>query len=218
MYVSVPFTSGSSLQQVMQRLKGARCIVVSVPFTSGSSLQLQLFTDEVSESTRFSSLYIGILAATHFLSAPCLNATSFSSLYIGILAATGTPGIRTRSCRSFRSLYIGILAATLPRPGALYPAKGFSSLYIGILAATAKFFHRAVGRVGGFSSLYIGILAATQCKACTMQEPQVSVPFTSGSSLQPCTATTYPKRTSVSVPFTSGSSLQLRVFMCPGSG
>ena len=62
--VSVPFTSGSSLQpderkELIESLKW-----VSVPFTSGSSLQLYSQDALKAERRRFSSLYIGILAAT----------------------------------------------------------------------------------------------------------------------------------------------------------
>ncbi len=62
--VSVPFTSGSSLQ-LSQRDDGMlRAIRVSVPFTSGSSLQLTKHTCYLIGLPCFSSLYIGILAAT----------------------------------------------------------------------------------------------------------------------------------------------------------
>ena len=61
---------------------------------------------------------------------------------------------------------------------------GFSSLYIGILAATGMSYslHQALYC---FSSLYIGILAATpQSNSEGFFIARVSVPFTSGSSLQ----------------------------------
>jgi len=110
--VSVPFTSGSSLQlrgHLELRILGK----VSVPFTSGSSLQLARQPVQSCGSWSFSSLYIGILAATgtgvrYHNNAPkfqfplhrdprCngfMNVSKayldirFSSLYIGILAAT----------------------------------------------------------------------------------------------------------------------------------
>jgi len=86
---------------------------VSVPFTSGSSLQHPLFVSLRVVFVCFSSLYIGILAATRpaggirngsGVSVPFTSGSSlqrfdllykklpvicFSSLYIGILAATG---------------------------------------------------------------------------------------------------------------------------------
>jgi len=87
---------------------------VSVPFTSGSSLQLEEQIKEIEELMGFSSLYIGILAAT--IGYKCRwfsKALCFSSLYIGILAAT-LPGNSDffLSPLRFSSLYIGILAAT----------------------------------------------------------------------------------------------------------
>jgi len=62
-----------------------------------------------------------------------------------------------------------------------------------------------------FSSLYIGILAATSPCRWPSRMIAVSVPFTSGSSLQrlmPVVGSAFAALT-VSVPFTSGSSLQL---------
>ena len=88
-----------------------------------------------------------------------------------------------------------------------------------------------------FSSLYIGILAATKSFQFSFSNSQVSVPFTSGSSLQReyhvtkhkqalsfsslyigILAATYPApfqalKPAVSVPFTSGSSLQPRPYV-----
>jgi len=63
----------------------------------------------------FSSLYIGILAATNInpQSKVKESKVSFSSLYIGILAATRKIVAGARGLCSFSSLYIGILAATL---------------------------------------------------------------------------------------------------------
>ena len=61
---------------------------VSVPFTSGSSLQPIRNTPSTENLASFSSLYIGILAATLAFPALLGLILSFSSLYIGILAAT----------------------------------------------------------------------------------------------------------------------------------
>ena len=65
------------------------CIFVSVPFTSGSSLQQYQWTGHYTTDYCFSSLYIGILAATEIDGGEYVTLKSFSSLYIGILAATG---------------------------------------------------------------------------------------------------------------------------------
>ena len=158
----------------------------------------------------------------------------FSSLYIGILAATHGYGVGHAAVLCFSSLYIGILAATIYFPTLCMSYCCFSSLYIGILAATFHF-HRQGRGWYCFSSLYIGILAATLATApgsdppCPFQFPlhrdprcnlgrrcikrtkaKVSVPFTSGSSLQPVCSPDRRFRIPhvVSVPFTSGSSLQ----------
>jgi len=61
---------------------------------------------------------------------------SFSSLYIGILAATASSTSFANSGSGFSSLYIGILAATDEDIDDEEDEDGFSSLYIGILAAT----------------------------------------------------------------------------------
>jgi len=60
----------------------------------------------------------------------------------------------------------------------------------------------------GFSSLYIGILAATKRAKRYPTHFNVSVPFTSGSSLQHLDKALNDLELDVSVPFTSGSSLQ----------
>jgi len=84
----------------------------------------------------------------------------------------------------------------------------FSSLYIGILAATQIRISRQYFAIR-FSSLYIGILAATLEESGLYCRSPVSVPFTSGSSLQPTSPGAKLITSLVSVPFTSGSSLQL---------
>jgi len=109
----------------------------------------------------FSSLYIGILAATWAAIAGFIIGTCFSSLYIGILAAT-IFGRGYRLCRSWFQFPLHRdprcnSVAKMVRPIAV----SFSSLYIGILAATETLFYMpAIGK-SRFSSLYIGILAAT---------------------------------------------------------
>jgi len=140
--------------------------------------------------------------------------------------------IPTEDFLCFSSLYIGILAATLPGQKAKCEVFGFSSLYIGILAAT--FLHEFnLPQESRFSSLYIGILAATVFFSEISWPLIVSVPFTSGSSLQLFQGDIFPAVdfqfqfplhrdprcnitqvvlpahiATVSVPFTSGSSLQ----------
>jgi len=110
LYVSVPFTSGSSLQQGSIKLypwplafqfplhRDPRCNWIS------SRRKLRYCS--------FSSLYIGILAATILLLRLLPQQPRFSSLYIGILAATKTEKGEDPRKRRFSSLYIGILAAT----------------------------------------------------------------------------------------------------------
>jgi len=140
---------------------------------------------------RFSSLYIGILAATRIphackpasvVSVPFTSGSSlqpflrtksfelflqrFSSLYIGILAATSTTDTYASCLPLFqfplhRDPRCNMSFVTASR---LSMKMGFSSLYIGILAATNRG-SRYGGHHGRFSSLYIGILAAT-CRKC----------------------------------------------------
>jgi len=68
------------------------------------------------------------------------RAARFSSLYIGILAATLSKKNGIEYMKSFSSLYIGILAATILAAVTAPEAICFSSLYIGILAATCDNF------------------------------------------------------------------------------
>ena len=182
---------------------------VSVPFTSGSSLQRVCALNRYRSHRRFSSLYIGILAATVI---PCCG---YEFPYVSVPFTSGSSLQRFLYLHNillfvgFSSLYIGILAATPERPNhGRFGILRFSSLYIGILAATnvacyemrkrVRFqfplhrdprcngtlatitqqsltfqfpLHRdprcnltqerIYDRILGFSSLYIGILAAT---------------------------------------------------------
>jgi len=110
-WVSVPFTSGSSLQHKLVIIWDFYPFV-SVPFTSGSSLQRRQAARGVFCLYSFSSLYIGILAATKDIYEMMQQIKRFSSLYIGILAATFFSVGGRSVLHRFSSLYIGILAAT----------------------------------------------------------------------------------------------------------
>ncbi len=107
----------------------------------------------------FSSLYIGILAATH------LEIEGVAIQYVSVPFTSGS-SLQPRSPQSSQR-----------------DLSSFSSLYIGILAAT-RFFPALQDLGLCFSSLYIGILAATTRARYLMKNYIVSVPFTSGSSLQ----------------------------------
>ena len=183
--VSVPFTSGSSLQQMLRDNIGI-LFTVSVPFTSGSSLQLNfIFYYTISDEsvsvpfTSGSSLQLNVNGNSHSRVVkfqfplhrdPRCNSlgswywaatTSFSSLYIGILAATRTDGAWICSRMScFSSLYIGILAATKIQAGKVETRKFQFPLHRD--PRCNKFLRSHFLSVFGFSSLYIGILAATR--------------------------------------------------------
>jgi len=136
---------------------------------------------------------------------------SFSSLYIGILAATFWSPVTWPMSAKFqfplhRDPRCNLTALTL-----LGHLLCFSSLYIGILVATRTLQEHYEFRCR-FSSLYIGILAATYKRRTGGEISNVSVPFTSGSSLQRASCLNPIRPTPVSVPFTSGSSLQLKYF------
>ena len=138
-----------------------------------------------------------------------LAALSFSSLYIGILAATVTSTVSTliynlfqfplhrdprcnlwsvkkfREFKRFSSLYIGILAATYKRIRAnIYASDSFSSLYIGILAATALSITIAINLLMFQFPLHRDPRCNLSWTCRLLQYWRVSVPFTSGSSLQ----------------------------------
>ena len=86
--------------------------------------------------------------------------SSFSSLYIGILAATFRLLTSTRLFSSFQFPLHRDPRCNTYDLSADAEVVGFSSLYIGILAATRERF-LFIPNKQGFSSLYIGILAAT---------------------------------------------------------
>jgi len=109
---------------------------------------------------RFSSLYIGILAATGGAEVQCVATKRFSSLYIGILAATNGQRGFTTAKRVSVPFTSGSSLQPTGKSRHFNSNLRFSSLYIGILAATDAV-RDEEGRVIGFSSLYIGILAPT---------------------------------------------------------
>ena len=115
------------------------------------------------EEKCFSSLYIGILAAT----LPILS--SARSMFVSVPFTSGSslqPGT------SKRNLTNGRFQFPLHRD----PRCNYTPIQLKILARS-------------FSSLYIGILAATDfVTPLQKQKSPVSVPFTSGSSLQLLTA------------------------------
>ena len=155
--VSVPFTSGSSLQPLVKAGVLAND-GVSVPFTSGSSLQPD------------SNLSVGFLAG-------------FSSLYIGILAATGLSatiqamGYVSVPFTSGSSLQLPVNPERITCTTFQFPLHRDPRCNLDLL------FFIFAGLC--FSSLYIGILAATNpSRGLNRKYPCVSVPFTSGSSLQ----------------------------------
>ena len=159
MDVSVPFTSGSSLQLLI-RTGAVRNFEFQFPLHRDPRCNLYFPVPVLKRCRRFSSLYIGILAAT--VLKPGGHALVFAFQF---------PLHRDPRCNlephwigtignSFSSLYIGILAATASSTSFANSGSGFSSLYIGILAATDEDIDDEEDE-DGFSSLYIGILAAT---------------------------------------------------------
>jgi len=138
----------------------------------------------------------------------CRSSVGFSSLYIGILAAT--PNL-SRKRLQWRGVSVPFTSgSSLQRSSRQYtvaPRSGFQfplhrdprcnqNRYSTIFMADAFQFplHRdprcnlVTGRnsrrLSSFSSLYIGILAATEGGTPGSNNCRVSVPFTSGSSLQ----------------------------------
>jgi len=161
--VSVPFTSGSSLQRDAINLDGG-----------GSVFQFPLHRDPRCNS---------------FVERGKVDAGSrcFSSLYIGILAATSGTWDSIKTTARFQ-----------------FPLHRDPR-------CNWKYLPTKTQKKESFSSLYIGILAATSPCRWPSRMIAVSVPFTSGSSLQrlmPVVGSAFAALT-VSVPFTSGSSLQL---------
>jgi len=203
--VSVPFTSGSSLQQSLPWRRPWRNSV-SVPFTSGSSLQQRCGAPATIVHHSFSSLYIGILAATtaktsmSILPTVSVPFTSGSSLQPGFCAALYPdvlfqfPLHRDPRCNIFDcdiALPDALVSVPFTSGSSLQPA--CFCLPLPILSFQFPL-HRdprcnrnaKLAKVACqcFSSLYIGILAATEVHDTPGAVVTVSVPFTSGSSLQ----------------------------------
>ena len=138
--VSVPFTSGSSLQ-LNSRSVGTKLRKVSVPFTSGSSLQ------------------------------PSLKRVICGNMILFQFPLHRDPRCNRLTCRGLRM------------------GNCFSSLYIGILAATDNFHS---GYHFWRNSFQFPLHRDPRCNCFNTLakcfKALVSVPFTSGSSLQPCTS------------------------------
>ena len=133
----------------------------------------------------FSSLYIGILAATLQNFTAAGNTFSFSSLYIGILAATKT--IKDEVTEYIVS--VPFTSGSSLQPSVAVPHHSVLQFQFP-LHRDPRCNHcgendRNQVYATRFSSLYIGILAATPFFSFVFfTMTVVSVPFTSGSSLQ----------------------------------
>ena len=135
--------------------------------------------------SRFSSLYIGILAATGYAENIVLDQMCFSSLYIGILAATCACNMAFICHKSFSSLYIGILAATDIRAVQILWRRAFQFP----LHRDPRCNKRDGTQGKAASGFQFPLHRDPRCNSRSnlMQDKSlaVSVPFTSGSSLQP---------------------------------
>ena len=132
----------------------------------------------------FSSLYIGILAATCIKTALSHSISGFSSLYIGILAATkNLCDMRDRVAR-FSSLYIGILAATLLNKKEVIVLMRFQFP----LHRDPRCNQGVLDLVVEDDTFQFPLHRDPRCNRSTrhtmLRQQFVSVPFTSGSSLQ----------------------------------
>jgi len=112
--------------------------------------------------TSFSSLFIGIVAATSVIVGPSVgDYCSFSSLFIGIVAATKGGETWITLLRWFQFPIHWDCGCNWRAPVTIrIYSNSFSSLFIGIVAAT-KEIRRNEATGLSFSSLFIGIVAAT---------------------------------------------------------
>jgi len=181
--VSVPFTSGSSLQH-FEGIFGRETRIVSVPFTSGSSLQHKLAGLPVSKAyvsvpfTSGSSLQPGPLASSCLPWPVSVPFTSGSSLQHGSTTTYGSctmfqfPLHRDPRCNtvqiSFMDMYLSMFQFPLHRD----PRCNADVRLLTFGASRFQFpLHRdprcnqkgkpVTWSMFCFSSLYIGILAAT---------------------------------------------------------
>jgi len=135
--------------------------IVSVPFTSGSSLQLEAEIYAYHDTLRFSSLYIGILAATEHFHAQC---------HYPEVSVPFTSGSSLQQSSYHKRVILELFQFPLhrdPRCNLI-----FSDTSIRATSVSVPF-------TSG-SSLQLAVGTGQQ-----QQKTNVSVPFTSGSSLQP---------------------------------
>jgi len=207
---------------------------VSVPSSSGNSLQRTTYNMVGYALDGFSPLFIGELSSTPHAGAGKARAHAFQSpLHRGTLfnyqmsAAVGrgfvfqSPlhrgtlfnGRRPNPCFCCGAVSVpsssGNSLQLNPAPAELAGCAGFSPLFIGELSSTKASAFR-VYLTPCFSPLFIGELSSTWLRfEPGARHRRVSVPSSSGNSLQLRAEESHDTRGCVSVPSSSGNSLQL---------
>ena len=185
--LSVPSTSGFSLQLPPRANRETRRKLLSVPSTSGFSLQPYRRRAAVIALATFSPLYLGVLTAT-------VCNRNFS-LYSGWLSVPSTSGFSLQPNRS------GVPRSGLPL--SVPSTSGFSLQPMGL-----RF---VLDLCPPFSPLYLGVLTATSNIETYSGEPRgFQSPLPRGSHCNSCAWLISLLSFCLSVPSTSGFSLQQR--------
>ena len=187
---------------------------LSVPFSSGSALQRE-------DIERHQSLLLYFQFP--FPRDPPCNVTSAPRRSAPDKSVFQFPFPRDPPCNLYRpraSRSLNSFQFPFPRdPPCNVPSFGeigvgiatFSSLFLGIRLATQEIYPPSRSACQSFSSLFLGIRLATwYCASVRTRKRKLSVPFSSGSALQPaCEGSAREDCPRLSVPFSSGSALQL---------
>ena len=160
--VSVPSSSGNSLQRISS-VAAVNDITVSVPSSSGNSLQQYLKLPSVPDTPRFSPLFIGELSSTATKTSACQGGHKVS-----VPSSSGN-SLQQEHYYVFPRFYLR-----------------FSPLFIGELSSTRPVVDLTTHGHGFQSPLHRGTLFNAAGQAVAVLAARVSVPSSSGNSLQRC--------------------------------
>src|SRR5579884_854492 len=182
-HISVPSSSGKSLQRIgsYRRRAGAS---ISVPSSSGKSLQRLAAGTYCVELTNFSPLFIGEITST-----PSRNGFVEPG-FISVPSSSGKSLQPTKSSTHFRLLSISVPSSSGKSlqhdleflTGEQWP--DFSPLFIGEITSTRCATHQTTTILRFQSPLHRGNHFNVRLSCSPIRNPGISVPSSSGKSLQ----------------------------------
>jgi len=182
--VSVPSSSGNSLQQTSSRLSTRSTgsfsplfigELSSTPYAAGAVIVDQKFQSPLHRGTLFNLWVQGYKCALRLVSVPSSSGNSLQQVKSQAIAG---------NCQGFSPLFIGELSSTSTSADSPPPTHRFSPLFIGELSSTVLGEAIPISRRTFQSPLHRGTLFNPIQVQCVCAHPRVSVPSSSGNSLQ----------------------------------